>query len=147
MRSFRRWERNGENARTLRRTVTHRYQNLDALRALAVISVLLYHYTARFPDTYTGLTDLPFHVTFGWLGVEMFFVVSGYCIAMTLGRVSTVTEFWAKRFARLQPAYMAGVLLTFGCVSLLGLPGRETSSFSAVAKPFLAQRTAAPEDS
>jgi len=113
------------------RTMGSRYQNLDALRAIAVLSVLLYHYTARFEDSYTGLTGLPFHVTYGWLGVDIFFVVSGYCISMTLDRVGTVAEFWAKRIARLQPAYMVGVLVTFGCVSLIGLPGRESSALVA----------------
>jgi peptidoglycan/LPS O-acetylase OafA/YrhL len=113
-----------------------RYENLDALRALAVVSVLLYHYTARFPDDYTGLNELPFHVPYGWLGVEAFFVLSGYCISMTLGKAATLVEFWAKRIARIQPAYMAAILLTFACVSLVGLPGRESSALSVAADIF-----------
>ena len=73
---------------------------LDGLRALAVLAVLLYH---------GGQTWLPG----GFLGVEMFFVISGYLITSLLlaewnqdGRVD-FKSFWLRRARRLFPALIA----------------------------------------
>ena len=99
-----------------------RLDNIDLLRAVAIISVLLYHYTSRW---HAG--GLPIRFDLGWAGVDLFFMVSGFCIFMTLERSRTLAEFWARRFARLQPAYMVGVVLTFAVVNWLGLPGGEVT--------------------
>lgn len=81
-------------------------RGLDGLRALAVLAVLLYH------------ADLP--VYGGFLGVESFFVISGFLITALLlvdwqnyGRVQ-LGSFWVRRARRLLPALfalLAGVLL------------------------------------
>jgi peptidoglycan/LPS O-acetylase OafA/YrhL len=70
---------------------------LDGLRALAVIAVLLYH------------ADLGW-IPGGFLGVEVFFVISGYLITLLLvseheqnGRIS-LRRFWFRRARRLLPA-------------------------------------------
>ena len=70
---------------------------LDGLRALSVTAVLLYH------------ADLPW-IPGGFLGVEVFFVISGYLITLLLteefGRSSRVSlgNFWLRRARRLLPA-------------------------------------------
>jgi peptidoglycan/LPS O-acetylase OafA/YrhL len=56
------------------RRTAHRRPGLDLLRALAIVFVVVYH---------AGLFGfiLPFHVQrFGWIGVDLFFVLSGYLI-------------------------------------------------------------------
>ena len=86
---------------------------LDGLRALAVIAVLLYH---------GGLTWLPG----GFLGVEVFFVISGYLIDSLLlaewrqqGRIN-LKAFWLGRARRLLPALylLLAVTLAFAVVFL-----------------------------
>ncbi len=86
---------------------------LDGLRALAVGAVLLYHHDA-------GL--LPG----GFLGVELFFVLSGYLITALLcfeqraaGRIA-LADFWLRRARRLLPALLAlvAVCLLIGAVAL-----------------------------
>jgi peptidoglycan/LPS O-acetylase OafA/YrhL len=79
--------------------------SLDGLRALAVVAVLLYHAEVR-------------RVPGGFLGVESFFVVSGYLItgllwteAISTGRLR-VLHFWARRARRLLPALAGLVLVT-----------------------------------
>ena len=84
---------------------------LDGMRAVAVIAVLLYH---------ADVTWLPG----GFLGVEVFFVISGYLITALLlaergntGRIH-LREFWLRRARRLLPALFA-VLAVTSTVSLL----------------------------
>lgn len=113
----------------------HRYRldNIDALRAVAVIAVMLFHYTARFPLDYMRYDQPVWAASYGDMGVSLFFIISGYCISMTAVRCPGVTSFWARRFSRLQPAYVAAIVITFGVVAFYGLPGREISGLNAMA--------------
>jgi peptidoglycan/LPS O-acetylase OafA/YrhL len=88
---------------------------LDGLRALAVVAVLLYH---------AELTWLPG----GFLGVEIFFVISGYLITALLltewrqlGRVD-LKGFWMRRARRLLPALYLLLALTLA-YAVVFLPG------------------------
>lgn len=56
--------------------------------------------------------------------MELFFVVSGFVIFMSLGNARSATDFAASRFARLFPAYWAAVLLTATTLATGGLPDR-----------------------
>lgn len=114
------------------RTGGSRLDNIDLLRALAIVSVVSWHYTGNWPGNLLRGDPAPFRVPFGWAGVDLFFMVSGFCIFMTLERSRTLAEFWARRFARLQPAYVLGVLLTFAIVSVFGLPGHQASPIVAL---------------
>lgn len=110
-----------------------RLDNIDALRALAVVAVMLTHYTVRYAPDYLGYAQPVWPaVYYGDNGVQLFFIISGYCIYMTAMRCPGVAEFWIRRITRLQPAYMAAILITFATVSLFGLPGREVSASSAL---------------
>ena len=76
---------------------------LDGIRAIAVLSVIAYHFGA---DWAPG----------GFLGVDMFFVLSGYLITSLLvlewGKSSTIdlVAFWARRARRLLPALLLVLL-------------------------------------
>ena len=69
---------------------------LDGLRAISVVGVLLYH------------AEMPW-LPGGFLGVEVFFVISGYLITMLLTqeyeKSSTISlrSFWLRRARRLEP--------------------------------------------
>ena len=72
---------------------------------------------------------------YGYLGVSLFFMISGFVIAYSAeGRAPL--EFAAARFARLYPAHMAAVTLTFIVTLLFGAP-----VFSASLGQFLANLT------
>ncbi len=100
-----------------------RLLELDALRGIAALLVVLYHYTSRYPDMYGGVP--PFEFIWGIYGVDLFFIISGYVIFMTLEQVRRPLDFVVSRFTRLFPAYWACILLTAALVTFLHLPGRE----------------------
>jgi peptidoglycan/LPS O-acetylase OafA/YrhL len=102
-----------------------RMLELDALRGLAALSVVLFHYTTHFERTYGHSAPLWAQVPFGKYGVQLFFAISGFVILTSLERVERARDFLWGRVARLYPAYWAGVALTFTAVSVLGLAGRE----------------------
>jgi peptidoglycan/LPS O-acetylase OafA/YrhL len=87
-----------------------RLDGLDALRGIAAASVMLYHYTAWYPFL-TG-SKLPVSAPYGIFGVELFFVISGFVIFMTLERTPSLADFLATRVIRLYPAFLASMLAT-----------------------------------
>lgn len=109
-----------------------RLDNIDLLRAIAIVAVLLYHYTARFPPSFYGADRMPMTFPWGRHGVDLFFAVSGFCIFMTLDSSRCLENFWSRRFARIQPAYVVAICITFAVVSLAGLPGREAGPLVAL---------------
>ena len=87
---------------------------LDGLRALAISAVVLYH---------ADIEALPG----GFLGVEVFFVISGYLITALLfaewqwnGRI-VLTNFWLRRARRLLPALYTLLFVVLG-FAVLALP-------------------------
>jgi peptidoglycan/LPS O-acetylase OafA/YrhL len=97
-------------------TYQPRLEELDSLRGLAAISVLLFHFTF-YHDVHH---QFPFQFRWGHYGVELFFVISGFVILMTLERSASVLEFLISRVARLYPAYWCAVLLTSAVAFALG---------------------------
>lgn len=73
---------------------------LDGLRGVAIIFVFLYHIFQRWPE-YTGFNVNVF--SYGKLGVQLFFMISGFVILMSLNRSNSKLEFLYKRWLRLFP--------------------------------------------
>lgn len=101
-----------------------RIGEIDSLRGLAALSVLLFHYTTRYEQLYGHQGSLPFSAPLGHYGVNLFFMVSGFVIFMTLDRVRRPRDFVVSRFSRLFPAYWTAVLLTFVLSHVFSLPGK-----------------------
>ncbi|MCH8571316.1 acyltransferase [Nesterenkonia sp. AY15] len=87
------------------KTPAHFQPEIQGLRALAVLVVILYHF---WPDRLTG----------GYVGVDVFFVISGYLITAHLFKEAVKTggvrlgQFWARRIRRLLPLSLLVLLLT-----------------------------------
>ncbi len=101
-----------------------RFQELDVLRGLAAVAVLLFHYLTRYDQKYIPRGDVPFGFADGAYGVHLFFVISGFVIFMTLSRCKTASEFLVSRLSRLYPAYWAAALLTCAVGTWWPLPGQ-----------------------
>ena len=104
-----------------------RFQELDAIRGLAAIFVVLYHYTYQYYISFPNEYKFPFSFEFGHYGVQAFFIVSGFVIFMTLEKTKKSLDFIIYRSIRLFPTYWISVLITFIIVSIFSLPGKETT--------------------
>jgi peptidoglycan/LPS O-acetylase OafA/YrhL len=91
-----------------------RMPGLDLIRAVAITWVMIYH------GSLFGLTSQDhWLVRFGWMGVDLFFVLSGFLIAGQLlrpwaqGAAPSYSRFFGRRLLRTLPAYLAVVGLYF----------------------------------
>lgn len=74
--------------------------SIETLRAVAVILVFMHHLHS------SGTLTIPyFGITGGWLGVQIFFVISGYLIIQSARRYSAV-DYIKHRMLRIYPAYL-----------------------------------------
>lgn len=111
-------------------TSSSREPGLDLLRAAAIVVVVLYHLASH------GI-DLPRIGRLGWIGVDLFFVLSGYLIGWQLLRQLAAgarpdwSGFLLRRALRVLPAYWAVLVL------YLALPGWREAESMAPAWQFL----------
>ncbi|MEO7493614.1 MAG: acyltransferase [Massilia sp.] len=109
-----------------------RLTGIDSLRGIAAMLVVLFHYTTRYDELFHH-TAAPFaSVPWGHLGVNLFFMISGFVIFMTLEKTRHSMDFVVSRFSRLYPAFWAAVILTFLLTHLLGLPGKLVDGHTAL---------------
>lgn len=82
---------------------------IDVLRGLSIAAVLAYHYhKAWFPR--------------GNHGVMLFFMISGYCIALSAATARDPWHFWSKRLGRLLPGLMACGAITIAAKQWVKVP-------------------------
>ena len=88
--------------------------DIDGLRAIAVIPVVLFH---------AGLPSM----SGGYVGVDVFFVISGYLISKLIKEeveagTFSIVRFYDRRIRRILPALVFAVMLTWACAYVLFLP-------------------------
>ncbi len=101
--------------------VSQRLRALDGLRGVAILLVMGFHYFYHLESSYYKSTLYPYGETFsnvlifkyGYMGVELFFIISGFVIAMTLESSRSVLDFVIRRFVRIWPALIVSAVLTF----------------------------------
>lgn len=89
---------------------------IDALRGASALAVVMFHLNAiqyykpspAVPQSWARL------VAQGYLGVAVFFVLSGFCIGQSWSKSSGAGGFFRRRFRRIYPAYFASLMLTLG---------------------------------
>jgi peptidoglycan/LPS O-acetylase OafA/YrhL len=104
-----------------------RIEALDGFRALAVLLVISFHYFSRWTPPRFSENLYPYGDRFagfalfdhGYLGVELFFIVSGFVISLTLFASSNWRDFALRRFARLFPSMLLCSALTFAFLAVL----------------------------
>jgi peptidoglycan/LPS O-acetylase OafA/YrhL len=112
-----------------------RIRQLDAIRGLAVFAVLV-HNTDAYPSLHLGLI-----ATNGWMGVDLFFVLSGFLITGILVDAKETEgyfkNFYARRCLRVWPLYYSAILFMLVVLPLLR-PSEAQAVFSARSSPWWA---------
>lgn len=112
-------------------SATRRFANLDKLRGFAALSVVLYHVIELTQWTAYPVAGPYFWGRVGWMGVDLFFVISGFVITYSAWSlyqthgVNWKSHYWRRRLTRIVPLY----LLTSAMFVTLVQP--EWLSFSA----------------
>ncbi len=102
-----------------------RLQSIDALRGIAALGVVLYHAVLQTPNAVPNnffrwpVKLLQFVSSFGYIGVFLFFVISGFCIHLqwaksrAAGKPQSIQfgSFWRRRIRRLYPPYLIALAL------------------------------------
>ena len=95
---------------------------LDGIRGVAVLAVMLSHFERFLPAT-AILAPLKSVLAFGWCGVDLFFVLSGFLITgilvQTRDAVNYFQSFYARRFLRIFPIYYATLAVVFIAASIV----------------------------
>ena len=111
-------------------SIPDRVETLDLLRLFAAFSVLLYHYSFRGAAgddmTWLSVPAIAPVTKYGFFGVQLFFVISGFVISYSAaGR--NVRQFAVARAARIYPGFLAGMTFSFVALLLIGAPEARVS--------------------
>jgi peptidoglycan/LPS O-acetylase OafA/YrhL len=110
-----------------RANTSPRLAALDGLRLIAALAVAVFHLSVawrldgqRLPTYF--LPDLAPFAAYGFLGVELFFLISGFVICMSSWQRS-LGDFFVSRVSRLYPAYWVCILITAAVATILPVSG------------------------
>jgi peptidoglycan/LPS O-acetylase OafA/YrhL len=108
-----------------------RLKELDLLRFLAAFAVVIFHYAFR-GYARGDMSTMPYPLLaepakYGYLGVELFFMISGFVILMTASN-NNLKVFFISRVVRICPAFWVCCTLTFLITLAIGQP-RYTAGF------------------
>lgn len=129
-----------------------RYATLDVVRGMACLMLLVYHaafyadhsWSSRDPSTWS-IGGLAINLVGRlWIGVPMFFVVSGYCIAASIDSLRrkprSLGNYFSRRFRRIYPPFWAALVLAVVFTLLVGF--NESLARNCLQLPRLSNFTA-----
>ncbi|MFC0514569.1 acyltransferase family protein [Mucilaginibacter angelicae] len=119
----------------------HNYA-IDLFRFLAALMVVLFHLNQAIEPANNWYRNT---VKYGWLGVPVFFVISGYCIMLSAFQAANSMDFLSRRFFRIYPPYWASLLVVLlaACVQKLYLGANAVHNLPRNAAAILANMTLA----
>ena len=89
----------------------------DGLRGIAILAVMGFHLSGSSPEPFGSLSAVYWGFNYGWAGVDLFFVLSGFLITSILLNTKDspdyFSSFYARRSLRIFPLYFAAVALFF----------------------------------
>lgn len=96
-----------------------RVPELDAVRAIAALNLMLFHFTHVYSVKYGFTSPLGFEYSYGKYGTQLFFMLSGYVNAMTLLGKRQPLDFLAARTIRIVPTYLLVIGMNLGLLLFL----------------------------
>ena len=105
-------------------------RELDALRGIAILFVTLHHFwpISGPVSEYSFLTDF---IHIGWMGVDLFFIISGFLICGILidtkGDKNYLKNFYIRRTIRIFPLYYISIIILFISIPVIQMNLHEVS--------------------
>lgn len=117
-----------------------RLTEIDSLRGIAALWVVTFHFSfgvhhfwmTAYPSRPVQISPFSGNLE-GLLGVDLFFMISGFVIFMTLERTTSVLDFVVSRFSRLFPAYWVCLLLTTATIMMIPVPNQSITIQQVIA--------------
>lgn len=117
-----------------------RFRELDGLRGLAAVAVVIYHLAGGYQARYPEAPEPPFAASWGAYGVQLFFLISGFVILMTARRAQRPSDFAVSRLSRLYPVYWLAVSLTILVTIIFNVPHTPQGAVERILNYTMVQR-------
>ena len=101
-----------------------RFRELDGFRGLAAFTVVIYHLGVPATQNYPRTAPSPYDIPLGELGIQLFFIISGFVILLSAIKSGSALKFAVSRFSRIYPTYWFALGVSALVYFLYGNPGR-----------------------
>lgn len=119
---------------------TNRFTALDGLRGVAVLAVVIYHFGSPYNTFFPSGAPSPYSFSLGELGVQLFFVISGFVILLSAVNGGNAKNFIISRVSRLYPAYWVSVLFSSLLIATIGIETRSITLNQVIINLTMLQR-------
>ncbi len=110
-----------------------RNKQIEGLRAMGVMMIVLFHYIYRFNELYGDASAFSVLSQWGTIGVGLFFMISGYFMFGGSHKANeTLLQYYKRKVGRLYTPYLPAIIVIFLVTSVAKLPGRTTAVFDAL---------------
>lgn len=113
-----------------------RITEIDGLRGIAAVFVMLFHYTFAFNSDWSPGSF--FH--YGYMGVSLFFIISGFVISKSINNGKSIINFCYGRFVRLYPIYWITIIITVTAMLITKLGVEKLTIINTVVNFTMFQR-------
>ncbi|MEA5153977.1 acyltransferase [Raineyella sp.] len=117
-----------------------RFRELDGLRGIAALCVVLHHFTGGYQSRYPDAPPPLIEAAWGAYGVQLFFFISGFVILMSAGRAQRPGDFAISRVSRLYPVYWIAVTLAIVLTIIFRVPQTPQSLWDRALNYTMVQR-------
>lgn len=117
-----------------------RFLELDGLRGIAAVAVVLSHLTGGYDSRYNGGEHVVPYAWWGAYGVQLFFFISGFVILMSARRARIPSDFVISRVSRLYPVYWIAVTVTIIVSIAFRVPGTDVGWLDRLMNYTMVQR-------
>lgn len=101
-----------------------RFSELDGLRGLAILGVVIYHFGTPYGTYYPSDHAVLYNFAVGEMGVQLFFMISGFVILLSAIKSGSAAKFVLSRTSRLYPTYWAGLIFASILIFTVGIETR-----------------------
>lgn len=120
--------------------VPGRFHEVDGLRGIAILAVVIYHFGIPYGTYYPSDDAVKYNFSPGEMGVQLFFMISGFVILLSAIKSKSATRFAIARVSRLYPTYWAGLILSIILISYVGIETRKITISQALVNFTMLQR-------